>query len=143
VTLGSVITGAIAIYTALRSSNKRLGAEIFLRYSDRLSALRLNIPTEVFFDRLSPMARELTLEERRSTHQAIYSIFELYALRRHGFVPATIWQIWEPDIERLLSSPTFLTEFKTMRIEFERHHPDFSRWVAELQSKPRRLRLEN
>jgi hypothetical protein len=38
-TLGTVIVGSIAIYTALHTNNRRLGGDIFLRYSDRISDL--------------------------------------------------------------------------------------------------------
>jgi hypothetical protein len=48
-TLGTVIVGSIAICTALHTNNRRLGADIFLRYSDRISDLRRHLPITAFF----------------------------------------------------------------------------------------------
>jgi hypothetical protein len=93
VTLGTVIISAIAIYTALHTNNRRLGADIFLRYSDRISDLRGRLPSSVFLDQEVP-GNEMTPQERKATHEAIYSIFELYELKVHGFIPSTIWKIW-------------------------------------------------
>ena len=36
-----------AIYAALHTNNRRLGADIFLRYSDRVSDLRRRLPVGV------------------------------------------------------------------------------------------------
>jgi len=40
---------------------------------------------------------EIAPEERRAAHEVIYSIFELYELKVHGFLPSAIWKIREPD----------------------------------------------
>ena len=49
-TLGTIIVGITAIYTALHTNNRRLGADIFLRYSERISGLRRRLPTAAFRD---------------------------------------------------------------------------------------------
>src|SRR5262249_23514238 len=113
-TLGTVIVGSIAIYTALHTNNRRLGTDIFLRYSDRISDLRRNLPITAFVERDAPCDLDLDLdmtpEERRAAHEIIYSIYELYELNVHGFLPSAIWKIREPDIERTLSLPFFREE---------------------------------
>ena len=129
VTLGTVIVGGIAIYTALHTNNRRLGADIFLRYSDRISDLRRNLPITAFFEQDVPDNIEMTPEERRAAHEMIYSIFELYELRVHGFLPSTIWRIREPDIERLLSLPFFRHELAGLQDRFARH-PRFATWLG-------------
>jgi hypothetical protein len=53
-TLGTVIVGSIAIYTALHTNNRRLGGDIFLRYSDRISDLRRNLPITAFIELDAP-----------------------------------------------------------------------------------------
>src|ERR1700761_2045756 len=50
VTLGSIIVGMAAIYAALHTNNRRLGADIFLRYSDRVSDLRRRLPVAAFLE---------------------------------------------------------------------------------------------
>ncbi len=132
VTLGTVIISAIAIYTALHTNNRRLGADIFLRYSDRISDLRERLPSNVFLDQEAP-DNVMTPQERKATHEAIYSIFELYELKVHGFIPSAIWKIWEPDIEQLLSHSIFRQELAILKSKFARH-PRFQTWLARIES---------
>jgi hypothetical protein len=136
VTLGTVIISAIAIYIALHTNNRRLGADIFLKYSDRISGLRRNLPTGAMFRESGPILAT-TPEERRAAHEAIYSIFELYELKVHGFVPAAIWKIWEPDIERLLSLPIFRQELMELNGAFV-GHPRFEKWAERIIGNGRR-----
>src|SRR5215469_10721554 len=104
-TLGTVIVSSIAIYAALHTNNRRLGGDIFLRYSDRISDLRRSLPITAFVELDAPCSLDVTSEERRAAHEIIYSIYELYELKVHGFLPSAIWKIREPDIERTLSLP--------------------------------------
>jgi hypothetical protein len=130
-TLGTVIVGSIAIYAALHTNNRRLGADIFLRYSDRISDLRRGLPITAFFERDVPGNIEMTPEERRTAHEIIYSIFELYELKVRGFLPSAIWKIREPDIERLLSLPFFRQELADLQYRFARH-PRFAAWLEKI-----------
>lgn len=134
-TLGTVIVGSIAIYAAVHTNNRRLGADIYLRYSDRISDLRRRLPTAAFFERDVPSNMEMTPDERRAAHEIIYSIFELYELKVHGFLPWAIWKIREPDIEALLSLPFFRQELAALHDRFMRH-PRFAKWLEQIrQSK--------
>jgi hypothetical protein len=131
VTLGTIMVGITAIYTALHTNNRRLGADIFLRYSDRISDLRRSLPMAAFFDGGIAGTVEMTLEERRIVHEIIFSIFELYELKVHGFVPPAIWKIREPDIERVLSLPVFQQELAAVQGRFAKH-PRFAAWLDQL-----------
>jgi hypothetical protein len=131
-TLGTVIVGSIAIYTALYTNNRRLGAEIFLKYSDRISDLRRNLPITAFAERDAPCNLEMTRDERRAAHEIIYSIFELYELKVHGFLPPAIWKIREPDINRILAIPFFRQELAALESRFA-GHPRFATWVEQLK----------
>lgn len=128
-TLGTIMVGVTAIYTALHTNNRRLGADIFLRYSDRISDLRRRLPISAFLD--ASAASELTFEDRRIVHEVIHSIFELYELYVHGFIPPAIWKIREPDIERVLSLPVFQQELMTLQGRFARH-PRFAAWLEQI-----------
>jgi len=130
-TLGTVIVGSIAIYAAVHTNNRRLGADIFLRYSDRISGLRRSLPITAFLEQDVPGNIEMTPEERRAAHEIIYSIFELYELKVHGFLPSAIWKIREPDIERLLSLPFFRQELAALQDRFVRH-PRFALWLEQI-----------
>ena len=132
VTLGTVIVGSIAIYAALHTNNKRVGADIFLKYSDRISDLRRNLPIAAFVEGDAPCNLDMTPEERRAAHEIIYSIYELYELKVHGFLPSAIWKIREPDIERTLSLPSFRQELAALEGRFTRH-PRFASWLEQLR----------
>jgi hypothetical protein len=129
-TLGTVIVGSIAIYTALHTNNRRLGGDIFLRYSDRISDLRRNLPITAFIELDASCNLDMTPEERRAAHEIIFSIYELYELKVHGFLPPGIWKIREPDIERTLSLPLFRQELAALEGRFARH-PRFANWLEQ------------
>ena len=131
-TLGTVIVGSVAIYAAVHTNNRRLGADIFLRYSDRISDLRRSLPTSAFVEREVPGDVEKTPQERRAAHEIIYSIFELYELRVHGYLPPAIWRIRAPDIEALLSLPFFQQELAAFENRFARH-PRFAMWLDQVR----------
>ena len=129
-TLGTVIVSSIAIYAALHTNNRRLGGDIFLRYSDRISDLRRSLPVTAFVELDAPCSLDVTSEERRAAHEIIYSIYELYELKVHGFLPSAIWKIREPDIERTLSLPLFRQELAALEGRFARH-PRFASWLEQ------------
>ena len=131
-TLGSVIVGSIAVYAALHANNRRLGADIYLRYSDRISDLRRNLPISAFVERDPTGDVEKTPEERRAAHEIIYSIFELYELKVHGFFPPAVWKIREHDIETLLSLPFFRQQLTVLENRFAKH-PRFARWLEQVR----------
>jgi hypothetical protein len=141
VTAGSIVTGVIAVYIALRNNNRQIGAQIFLAYSDRIHRLRNSLPTEAdIYQMPEEITGEAVEKARRAVVTSYYLIFEFYSLRRRGYVANAIWSIWEADIARLLSTPAFQQEWPLVRRSFEGHH-HFSRWVIELhQSDPNRVR---
>ncbi|MBW7974090.1 hypothetical protein [Bradyrhizobium sp. BR 10289] len=131
-TLGTVIVGMAAIYAALHTNNRRLGADIFLRYSDRVSDLRRRLPVAAFLERETAGDIELTADERRAVHEIIHSIFELYELKVHGYFPPAIWKIREPDIERLLGLPAFQQELAGMAGRYA-SHPRLAAWLGKIR----------
>jgi hypothetical protein len=131
-TLGTVIVGMTAIYVALHTNNRRLGADIFLRYSDRVSDLRRRLPVSAFLERGAVGDIEITAEERRAVHEIIHSIFELYELKVHGYFPPAIWKIRELDIERLLSLPVFQQELVSFEGRYA-SHPRLTAWLAKIR----------
>jgi len=102
-----------------------------LRYSERISDLRRRLPTAAFHDEGAGGAIEMTPDERRIVHEVIFSIFELYELKVHGFVPPGIWKIREPDIERVLSLPVFQQELAVVQGRFAKH-PRFAAWLDQI-----------
>jgi len=133
VTLGSVLVGAAAIFIALRNNTRQLGAQIFLSYSDRIHKLRLSLPHDYYDSRLAGGADGvLNPETRRFVIEILQLVFELHALKRHGYVDKQIWRVWEPDIDRLLRSPAVRREWPSLEREFATH-PKFVTWVEQRQ----------
>ena len=120
--------GCVAILTALYTNNRRLGADIFLKYSDRISDLRRRLPMAAFLPGSDIDVAEMTPDERRVVHEIIYSIFEVFELRVHGFFPSAMWKIRESDVEALLSLPVFRQELKALQGTFAKH-PRFAAWI--------------
>src|SRR5215469_5331885 len=123
--LGTVIVSSIAIYAALHTNNRRLGGDIFLRYSDRISDLRRNLPITAFVEQDSACNLDITPEERRVAHEIIYAIYELYELKVHGFLPSAIWKIREPDspiLKELFLSRSFDKNWPRCREDLQDTH---------------------
>src|SRR5258708_23214556 len=72
VTLISVGIAGIATYITVRNNSRQLGAQIFLAYSGRVREIR--------------QAAALDSQDIELTLSATFLIFELYELRRRGYV---------------------------------------------------------
>jgi hypothetical protein len=114
VTLISVCIAAIATYITVRHNSRQLGAEIFLSYSDRVRELR--------------EATALRSQDIEVNSRATFLIFELYELRRRGYVSSSIWSIWDRDITDLLRSDHFRTQWDALKDRL-RNHVHFVKWV--------------
>lgn len=122
ITFGTLLVGACALYVAVRNNSRQLAAQIFLAYSNRVREIR------------SAVGNDFTKPE--AILEAVYLIFEFHSLRRRGYVPTPIWQIWEADMTDLLNTPSFLQLWPSIRPRFE-NHPHFLTWVAERHRVPR------
>jgi len=114
VTLGSVCVAAIATYITVRHNSRQLGAEIFLAYSGRVREIR--------------QAAALESHDIEVTLSATFLIFELYELRRRGYVSSAIWSIWDRDITDLLRTDQFRAQWDTLKLRL-RNHVHFVKWV--------------
>src|ERR1700722_939498 len=114
VTLGSVCVAAIATYITVRHNSRQLGAELFLAYSGRVREIR--------------QAAALESHDIEVTLSATFLIFELYELRRRGYVSSAIWSIWDRDITDLLRTDQFRAQWDTLKLRL-RNHVHFVKWV--------------
>ena len=62
------------------------------------------------------------------TLTATFLIFELYELKRRGYVSSAIWSIWDRDIVDLLHTDHFQAQWETLRFRL-RNHVHFIKWV--------------
>jgi hypothetical protein len=114
VTVVSVCIAALATYITVRNNNRQLGAQIFLAYSNRVREIR--------------QAAVLNTRDLEVTLSATFLIFELYELRRRGYVSKAIWTIWDRDIGDLLRTDNFKAQWETLRVRL-RNHVHFVDWV--------------
>lgn len=114
VTLGTVVVSCLAVYTAVRNNGRQLGVQIFLNYSERVQALK------------HALSRDDTRE--RALHDLLYVILEFYTLRRKGYVATDIWEIWQADIARFLTSEHVEERWSTIEIAFSAH-AEFMDWI--------------
>ena len=124
-TFGTLFVGATAVYIAVRNNSRQLAAQIFLAYSDRVRQVR------------SAAAGEL--DQPQTILDLTYLIFEFHSLRRRGYVPDPIWQIWEADMTDMLTTSAFLELLPEIRRRFE-NHSHFLTWIGErhrVQSRTR------
>jgi hypothetical protein len=120
VTLGSVCIAAIATYITVRNNNRQLGAQIFLAYANRVREIR--------------QAAVLDSRDLEATLSATFLIFELYELRRRGYVSSAIWSIWDRDIGDLLHTDNFKAQWEPLRARL-RNHVHVVGWVdAQLEN---------
>jgi hypothetical protein len=59
---------------------------------------------------------------------ATFLIFELYELRRRGYVSSSIWTIWDRDIADLLRTDNFREQWGMLRTRLH-NHVHFVNWV--------------
>jgi hypothetical protein len=114
VTVVSVCIAGTATYITVRNNNRQLGAQIFLAYSNRVREIR--------------QAAVLNTPNLEVTLSATFLIFELYELRRRGYVSSAIWSIWDRDIGDLLRTDHFKAQWDTLRVRL-RNHVHFVDWV--------------
>jgi len=119
ITIGSVLLSGIAIYIGMRNNSRQIGAHIFLSYSDRIRSLRATLAE----DNYPP---HMLLE-------TMYLIFEFYSLRRRGYVSNSIWDIWESDITRFLSTESVRRKWGVLKDRFV-SHPHFVGWVNSMRA---------
>jgi hypothetical protein len=114
VTPGSLIIGGLAIYFAVQNNTRQLGAQIFLSYSDRVWTIR----RAAIFETKDPEA----------VTAAVFLVFELFELKRRGYVSRSIWTIWDNDIADLFRSDAFREHWLGIRPRLK-NHPHFLHWV--------------
>jgi len=114
VAIGSFLIGILAIYFAVRANTLQIGAQVFLAYSNRVWMIR----SAAIFETKDPQA----------VTAAVFLIFELFELKRRGYVSRKIWTIWDSDIVDLFRSEAFREQWDSIRPRLK-NHPHFLQWV--------------
>jgi hypothetical protein len=59
---------------------------------------------------------------------------EEFYLKAQGYLPETLWSIWEGDLRRIIGSPLMQREWASLRAEFLAHRP-FLEYVESVQAE--------
>ena len=126
-TAGSLIAGLVVYY-------RQCNAMIFIEYTKRYSEVINRFPAEALKARLDLTA---TLPQKSNDLSlAVLRYLNLCAeefyLCKRKYLSPHVWQIWESELKRTLSSPLFVREWVELREEF-RSFPDFLDYVDAVQ----------
>ena len=107
--LGTLFIGSLGIGVALLNQRRQLNAQMFIEFSRRFEDLLRLFPTEAWLANrnpeqpLPPVSQEIT----ECTLYCVQFIADVYYLRKGGYIPKSLWALWEREITRTLSGPVF------------------------------------
>ena len=136
--LGTLLIGSLGIGVALRNQRRQLNAQMFIEFSRRFEDLLRLFPTEAWLANRNPMqplpppSQELT----DCTLYCVQFIADVYYLRKTGYIPKSLWALWEREIARTLSGRVFEREWTKIRSEFS-HDSEFLHFLSTLSHRKR------
>jgi len=136
--LGTLLIGSLGIGVALLNQRRQLNAQMFIEFSKRFEDLLRLFPTEAWLANRNP-AQPLPPPSQEITDCTLYCvqfIADAYYLRKGGYIPKSLWALWEREITRTLSGPVFAREWPKIRAEFS-HDPEFLKFLNKLSHRRR------
>ncbi|MFN8583089.1 MAG: hypothetical protein U0163_19200 [Gemmatimonadaceae bacterium] len=133
-TLASSIAAVVSIWIAVRIYRRQMNAQLFLAFTERYENIMGSFPPEARRYRFDPVAEppaaspELTLVVLRYLNLCS----EEYYLRKTGHLDKDLWDIWEAELKRTVSSSLVAREWKELRTEFV-SYPEFRDFVERSQ----------
>jgi hypothetical protein len=134
-TLLGVIVGFIGLIYTVANYRRQLHAQIFMKYTERYEHILDRFPENALAARfdaqaLPPESSQLSL----CVLKYLNLCSEEFYLRTRGYLPEDLWGIWEKDLKRIIGSPLFRREWKSLRGEFLSHTP-FLEYVERVQAE--------
>lgn len=123
------------LYVAIAGQRKQFAVQILLQYSERFRWLLESSPFELAD--LDKRVEDLPESNHRLTKQILQvflTLVELHHLREKKYVTKEVWQLWMPEVQRVLRSPLFRREWATHR-GFFGDHVSFCRFIASIQKE--------
>jgi hypothetical protein len=133
-----VATVALAIagwVFAWRNFKRQMNANTVMKYAERYEKIMDSFPKEARGVRFN-LDCELPPESEETRLAALKYLnlcSEEYYLCKEGYLAKNVWEIWERELKRTLSSKLFKREWQMLKNEFE-SDPDFTKFVDEVQS---------
>ena len=135
-TLAALGVGIWTLWAEGRATRAQMNVELFLAFTQRYEQLMRESPIAFRKWRLDTdgACPEVTEEVRTSLLAYLNLCSEEYYLRRHRYLDAAIWSIWEHELVRTLGSDLVQSEWPRMRIEFESFN-EFCEFVETAQHR--------
>lgn len=104
--LTTIVGGLVAVATfvnAVRQYRRKVHLEIFRTYADRYNAI---LTPDIYEEWVGAIKgdRDRWIELNPTMIRYLNLIWEEYYLSRDGLIPGRLWQLWLPEISRVLSS---------------------------------------
>ena len=134
-TMVAVFVAAATIFFSTQMSRRQMNVQVFTTYADRYESIMNDFPDNAFRARfnsaheLPPASEQLTLCVLRYLNMSS----EEYYLWNSKYIDNKIWQIWEHEIQSVLASPLFKSEWPGLAQEFD-SYPEFKRYVDSTQA---------
>lgn len=134
-TIITLLLTAATLLLGFWSFCKQLNCQVFLAYNERYEKIIESFPSGTLESRLRLGE---TLPERSEELSACLLRYlnlcsEEFFLYQKGFLSKKVWNVWEPEIERMLRSPVMRREWQRIRVEFK-SYPEFFNFVERVQS---------
>lgn len=133
-TLVAVLISAAGLVFAITSFRRSMYSNILINYSQRFEKIMEELPRETFLPQtepprpLPPRSDDLTLTCIKYFNLTLEELW----LRKNGYFPKDLWELWEKDIKNLLASPLMVREWKEIRESFGGYQ-EFYDFVEEAQ----------
>lgn len=130
----SALAGAGTIFVAFHTYKRQVNANLFVKYTSRYKQVMDAFPTAARQARLDvdgpppDSSEELSLAVLRYLNLCS----EEYYLCESGYLSRDVWEIWESELHRTLSSPLLVREWQELRSEFSAY-PEFRDYVDQVQ----------
>jgi len=132
-TLFSLGIGLLGVAISLLTNRQQLTTHIFLAAFSRYDELLENSSAAFWASLLQePELPERSEELTMSVFRYYNNVFLMFFLYKWGRIPAKLWKLILPAVQRRLRSPAFIREWKALEREFE-HLPEFSAFVRNVQ----------
>jgi hypothetical protein len=133
-TLTTVVGSLVAVSTfanAVWQYRRKVHLEIFRMYADRYNAI---LRPDIYEKWVGAIQgdRDHWIELNSTMIQYLNLIWEEYYLSRDGLIPKRLWQLWLPEMDRVLSS-----EFaKSVAKAYDSHFQDELTSGSKMRSRP-------
>ena len=133
-TLAAVLLAAIGLWHGIRTYKNQTNLQVFTEYAKRYDDILQSFPKEALSTRLDLLGTPPDPSEELSLAVLRYLNLcsEEYYLYDKGILSKKVWDIWEAELKRTLTSALLRREWAKLEVEFETYS-EFKKYVNEIQ----------